>query len=676
MTEGGDTSPEKIEQELIEEAQREMERRSTGKMKPPDSKPPEASTAAMTVVDDSSDLTVTKITLPASTTVMPPERPGEERAVTSLYRIAHPGSPLSALVISGILTALAIVAGSGIGMGLSYSPTAQDAHGSVAWIQDHPVGAMLRAVHYHGSNVLIYLCAMYLIHLLWAGIFRRPGHWVWWRALAVLGLIFGFSMTGQLLPGDQGALHGTAIRLSYLAEVPVIGPSLRAWLQGGDDLGSAAFSRFYALHVMVLPALTLLLLRSLWRDGRPRERSKVSVSAHALVILLIAAAIFGLAAPSPVALGLAGDLSEPFNEARPEWFALPFFQLLKLMPAGAAHTIVLVGLPVAKVLVLLALPWLERVSAEPARLRTPLRVALVVALVAMVGFAGWALGEDMSRGQGYFAKRDVEDIMKLMRPRNDALLHRTEAVPTGAYRPARDLLQLSVALRDTLPKEQTDAQRERWRQWSLDLEAACRNLLEADNEAAQRRARTRIREICRSCHEAYEIKAPVEPKPKSTTVVPDKVEGNGTTHDAGPFFDSAKLATKVVSTDLPRATSPEDRNWGLKLMQRMGSLCEELQVHGGLAARPTKRDAEQCLTDLSEALKRSLPMRALRKYASDFTEAEWAGHLTKTEKALADLAAAKRGEDFKQKFAALGKACDGCHSAWPETSWKWDDLGR
>ncbi|MCC6573081.1 MAG: cytochrome b N-terminal domain-containing protein [Planctomycetes bacterium] len=674
MTEPGDTSPEKIEQELMEEAQRELERRKTGKTKI-SSRTPAASPPAQTVVDDSSSFTVTKIVSPAATTVIPPvDAPPDRLAITSLYRIAHPGSPLSALVISGMLTALAIVAGSGIGLGLSYVPSAQDAHASVAWIQDSPVGALLRAAHFHGTNVLIYLSAMYLIHLLWSGIFRRPGQWVWIRALMVLALVLTFCLTGQLLPGDQPAVHGTAIRMSYLAEIPLVGPILRTLVQGGEDLGATAFVRFYAAHVMVLPALTLLLLRSLWRDGRPRERSKISVSAHALVILVITAAIFALAAPSPVALGLAGDLSEPFNDARPEWFALPFYQLLKLMPSGIVHTLVLAGVPVLQGLLLLALPWLERVSAEPARLRTPMRIALIAGLVALVGFAAWALADDMQRGEGYFAREDVEDIMQLMRPRNDDLNAGNEAVPATAYRPARDLLMLAGKLRSTPPKDLPEAQHERWRQFSMDLEAACRGLLEADSEAAQRRARTRIREACKGCHEAYEVKAAVEPR----RAAPAAAEKPPLPQpDAGkPFFDAEKLRGKTVSADLPKPKNIDDKDWGLKAMNRMAVLCENLQVHGGLAQRATKYDAEQCLVDLTDSLKRLPAMRGIKKYAGDFTEAEWTKNLTATEQALNALRDAKKGDDFKAKFEALGKTCDGCHSGFPETDWKWVDLGK
>ena len=619
---------------------------------------------------------------------------------TSVYRMLHPASPISAVLVSSLMAALALVAGSGIGMSMGYVATADDAHAAVAAMQDQGVGAMLRGVHFHGTNVLVYLCVMYLVHLVWSGFFRRPGQWIWWRALTLTVLVGLFAVTGQLLPMDQLALHGTNIRIGYIAETPVVGENLRALILGGSEIGSATVARAFALHAIVLPALGVVLLRRFWRDGRKAQNSRVSLLAHTVAILSVVALVLFMSSLTSAPLGLSGDLGEPYADARPEWYALPLYQLLKLMPAGVAHTLTLFAVPCLTLGGLFALPWLERVSAEPARLKLWLRVGLMFGLVSLVGLGLWPVIEDWrandGRGSGYFARHEVADLMKSLNRRNDALGHSdAESLPPESFRHARDIWMLAQMLKAPLRSVGADerkkfperavlvdfnlqqdgsmdeTRRKRWDKWVVELEAAAHYLYDASNDMDQRKALEKIRAVCQSCHDAYEVLEPLNPKPRGFVQAPEQTPGikPEIKPEVRPlpvaFFDQAALKL-LKAADLPG--KPSD------LMKRMKVCCGELMQHGGLrtATKPPTRTAEQAFADLQACL---APVPIIHdKFKDTYPLPGWRKACSDSEGALKELLTATRGEDFKAKLLKLGEACDACHKLNEEVDFRFADL--
>lgn len=272
----------------------------------------------------------------------------------------------ASLCALAILATLAVLAGTGVMMALLYAPAADDAHASTAWIDATQPGALTRALHFHAANFVILLSAAYVGYLLWRGLYRARSRW--WRAAAMLALVLAAGFTGQLLPYDQNALHGTLIRVGYIESVPLAGPLIAGLLSGGGDLGTSALTRFFGLHVIVLPALMAMLSRWLLRDARhtlwPAAQIGVPVAVVGLLLLV------SLAFRAP--LRLAGTLSEPFPDARPEWYALPLYELIKILPGDLLQLLALVLPPMAAVAAVIALPLLDR-AAQP-RLLLPVRV--------------------------------------------------------------------------------------------------------------------------------------------------------------------------------------------------------------------------------------------------------------------------------------------------------------
>jgi quinol-cytochrome oxidoreductase complex cytochrome b subunit len=162
---------------------------------------------------------------------------------------------VASLCLSGLLLLLGLLAGTGVAMALSYSPSADDATASVAWYELSGLGAFTRALHWHASNLVVGLALATLGYMAWSGLYRWRDAGRWWRLSGLLLLLVAAGFTGQLLPYDQNALHGTLIRLGYVADTPVLGPMLAGLLGAGGDVGTAALSRFQVLHVLVIPAL-------------------------------------------------------------------------------------------------------------------------------------------------------------------------------------------------------------------------------------------------------------------------------------------------------------------------------------------------------------------------------------------------------------------------------------
>jgi quinol-cytochrome oxidoreductase complex cytochrome b subunit len=603
------SDPERIRRELEAETARELAKAATSERKRSEERK-----VTKRPVDSDADTVLPSQTIPIGG--------------TSVYRMLHPASPISAGVVSAIMGALSLVAGSGIGMALTYVPTAERAHASAGALQDNWLGAMLRGIHYHGTNVLIYLCMMYLVHLLWSGFFRRPGQMIWWRALTLMIMVLAFAFTGQLLPFDQLALHGTSIRLSYMGDVPVIGEGLRGFMTGGSEVGTATVSRFYALHVIVLPALGAILLRRFWRDGRAALNSRTSLSLHVMLVAAVSALVVFMATISSAPLGLAGNLGEPFNEARPEWYALPLYQLLKWAHPGSLGIFVLVGLPTLTAAGLFVLPWLESVAASQQRFKWPVRGAVMAALVIAVVLGVWPviqdMGADEGRGAGWFARDDVKTLMMKMKRRNEALGNSKSDLPEDSPTQARDLMLLTELLkrplrvtakseREKFPERAVlvdyhldkdgkldEIRKKRWNEWVEQLEKATRELFDATDESRAKMARENIRSVCQACHDSYDVIEPLNPKPRGFIEAPPK---NDPPRDppkdppkAEPFFVEAKF--KGLTAD-PAPAKAKD------LMRRTRTRIVELMQVAELykGEKPPMRMGEQIFLDLQSYAK-------------------------------------------------------------------------
>ncbi|MBX3460367.1 MAG: cytochrome b N-terminal domain-containing protein [Planctomycetes bacterium] len=575
------------------------------------------------------------------------QRELERRGTTLIPRTPDRADDLPAsLCANAILGVLGVLAGTGVAMALGYTTSADDAHASVAWFEMSQLGGIVRAMHWHASNLLVLLSAAYLGYLLWRGLYRKPEQWRFWRGGMLLALVLAAGFTGQLLPFDQNALHGTAVRLGYIESLPG-GDMIAEGLRGGDELGTGALTRFFGLHAIVLPALLIVLLRWFWADARSEKLLGAQLAVPGVLLLLLAGAAIVVRAPH----GLTGDMGEAYLHARPEWYALPLFFVLKVLP-GAAQVAALAAPPVMGALVVFALPIVEKVSLKPPRLQKPLRVAIILGALAFIALSIVPLVEDSSRGEGWFQKDDVQDLMLAMGRHNAALGHSTQEPAGATHRHALDLRELHRRLKGVYPDNLDAGQKAKWDELAVQGEALSRELLLAP-PSRMKETRSKLREVCQSCHDAHEKgDVPLEPALAGTVAV------------KGPrFFDVGRAAT----------LTPEESQTSTKRIMDQGRFrMADILIHAGIATGEPKKDKEQALVDLRRAGAAIAGLYSKNNAVFE-DEGRWNNWAKELNKAIEALAEAKDAEDVGKKMAAVGKACETCHEGadYPDEPIEW-----
>jgi len=228
-----------------------------------------------------------------------------------------------------------------------YSPSAQTAWESVYFLQYQVWGGwFLRGVHHYMAQAMIVLLVLHLMQVVIDGAYRAPRELNFWFGALMMGVTLALSLTGYLLPWDQKGYWATAVATNLMAEVPWIGPALQKIVVGGVEYGHHTLTRFFALHAGVLPAMLVgLVVVHIYlfrkhgihvKEPRPKKDSyfwpdqilKDAIACLAVLLAVVGLTLYFRGAP-------LGPPADPANEfpARPEWYFLFLFQLLKYVPA-------------------------------------------------------------------------------------------------------------------------------------------------------------------------------------------------------------------------------------------------------------------------------------------------------------------------------------------------------
>jgi ubiquinol-cytochrome c reductase cytochrome b subunit len=307
----------------------------------------------------------------------------------------------------------------GVVLATYYAPSPDHAYESVRFIERHVAsGSLLRGIHHWGASAMVVLVLAHLVRVFAWGAYKFPREINWILGVGLLFIVLGFGFTGYLLPWDQKAYWATEVGTNIAGVTPLIGNALARLLRGGAQLGAATLTRFYALHVLLLPLLLggiiLIHIALVIRQGiaaRPgametgapartdagsyrdfyQERyaaekrtgvrfwpdiivKDVAVSLAVVGVIVLLARTFGAGLEAPA------DPTDRAYIPQPEWYFLPFYQLLKLVP-GSWESAVAVGVPAALVLVLLLLPFADRKSTRSLH-RRPLALASLTVVVS------------------------------------------------------------------------------------------------------------------------------------------------------------------------------------------------------------------------------------------------------------------------------------------------------
>jgi ubiquinol-cytochrome c reductase cytochrome b subunit len=248
----------------------------------------------------------------------------------------------------------------------AYSAGDSTAWGSVYFIQyEMDFGWLIRGLHHFGSQVMVVLLGVHMLQVVIAGAQLPPREVNWWLGLALLGCVLGLSLTGYLLPWDQKGYWATQVATNIVGNLPGLGSWIQQIIVGGPAYGHQTLTHFYALHVAVLPPLVIVLIIAhlvvfrrhgvtapancqgegyFWPDQAFRDMV-VSMLIFAVILILVIHGDGHAVADSGersfwdrvAHAGLDGrganldapaDPSQPYP-ARPEWYFLFLFQLLK-----------------------------------------------------------------------------------------------------------------------------------------------------------------------------------------------------------------------------------------------------------------------------------------------------------------------------------------------------------
>ncbi len=292
-----------------------------------------------------------------------------------------------------------------------YIPEISSAHSSILFINSQiDFGWFFRSMHSWGANILIFVVFLHMFSAYFMKAYRGSREITWLTGFALLILCLAFGFTGYLLPWDEIAFFATKIGLDITEQVPFIGMFMAEILRGGEEVGQGTLSRFFVIHVFVLPILLLMLLGThlfmvqLHGMSEPLSfSSKVNkkyepffpnfLMKDLLVWLLVINVMATLVSFMPWGLGPEADAFAPAPAGiKPEWYFLAMFQFLKILPAHMGFIEgEKFGLLVFTVIgaVLAFAPFIDP-EEDPIRSRF-MEIFAVLVLLAFAGFTIWGV---------------------------------------------------------------------------------------------------------------------------------------------------------------------------------------------------------------------------------------------------------------------------------------------
>ena len=159
------------------------------------------------------------------------------------------------------LISLSLQLGTGLLLTFYYDPGVDSAYNSVDYITyQMPAGWLVRGLHYYNASVLVVLVVLHMLRTFSVSAYKKPREITWLSGLLMLLTVLAFAFTGALLPWDQSGYWATKVGAEIAGATPVFGNLIKRLLQGGATLGQATLTRFYVLHVLLLPLGVLGLI--------------------------------------------------------------------------------------------------------------------------------------------------------------------------------------------------------------------------------------------------------------------------------------------------------------------------------------------------------------------------------------------------------------------------------
>ena len=326
-------------------------------------------------------------------------RTGVESAVKSfLYEDIPASAGWHQIIGSMAVFFFVIQVVTGALLAFNYAPTPGEAYNSVKYIMTELTGGpLIRGLHHWGASMMLIIVVLHMIQVFIYGAYKKPREATWMVGVTLLLITLAFGLTGYLLPWDNRAYWGTVVTTQIASQAPIAGPYLLRLLGSQGSVGNVTFSRFYALHTVLLPPLTLILIgihiylvrkhgvapapgdTAPKRKFFPEQVFKDTVGvAIAFIILFIMAIV------AKVPLERLADPTDTAYIPRPEWYFLFLFQTLKFFK-GPLETVGSVVLPGVAVLTLFLIPFIDRGPMIRLGKRTFAISFVILAVIAWTG---------------------------------------------------------------------------------------------------------------------------------------------------------------------------------------------------------------------------------------------------------------------------------------------------
>src|SRR5687767_9468746 len=178
-----------------------------------------------------------------------------------LYRKVPKGTNWFYTLGSATLFAFVVQAITGVFLAMFYTPSPTQSYESITYLtNDVFLGEFVRGMHKWGASVMIILLFLHMARVFFFGAYKYPRELNWVIGVVLLILTFVMGLTGYLLPFDQRAYWATVVASNITGSGPLVGPYLADFMRGGADFGATTLSRFYAIHMLLLPGAIIALI--------------------------------------------------------------------------------------------------------------------------------------------------------------------------------------------------------------------------------------------------------------------------------------------------------------------------------------------------------------------------------------------------------------------------------